>query len=133
MAWLRAPIDPPKRAKDQTPLPSRAERLGEGVELPLPELEDGYHLVSALMEAGPVSCAGMGLSALSWQEINAWRDATASHLRPHELQLLRRLSGVYLEQFEKSKAEACPAPEIIRAERGDAKKLAARIKNVLRD
>lgn len=101
--------------------------------MPLPELEDGYHLVAALMEAGPVSCAGMGLSALSWQEINAWRDATASHLRPHELQLLRRLSAVYLEQFEKSKSEACPAPEIIRAERGDAKKLAARIKNVLRD
>ena len=133
MAWLQAPIDAPKRAKDQAQLPSRAERLGEGSELPLPELEDGYHLIEALMEAGPVSCAGMGLSALSWQEISAWHAATASPLRPHELQLLRRLSGVYLEQFEKSKAEGCPSPEIIRAERGDAKKLATRIKSVLRD
>lgn len=114
------------------PRESRAQRLGEDAELPLPELEDGYHLVAALMEAGPISCAGMGLSALSWQEINAWRAATASALRPHELQLLRRLSGVYLDQFEKSKKEGCASPELIRVEGDKAKGLVAHIKGVLR-
>lgn len=106
--------------------------MGEDSELPLPELEDGYHMVTALLEAGPISCAGMGLSALSWQEISAWHEATASPLRPHELQLLRRLSGVYLEQFEKSKSESCPSPENIPFAGGDGKKLANHIKGLLR-
>lgn len=88
--------------------------------------------MTALLEAGPISYAGMGLSALSWQEINAWREATASPLRPHELQLLRRLSCVYLEQFEKSKKEGCASPELVRAEGDKAKRLVMHIKGVLR-
>ena len=106
--------------------------MAEDAELPLPELEDGYHLVTALLDAGPISCAGMGLSALSWQEISAWHAATASPLRPHELQLLRRLSCVYLEQFEKSKSEGCPSPEIVPFAKNDATKLAKHIKGLLR-
>lgn len=106
--------------------------MGEGAELPLPELEDGHHIIEALMEAGPVAYGGMGLAPLSWREINAWQAATASPLRPHELQLLRRLSSVYLDQYEKARQESCPSPEVMRAEGDKAKRLVPHIKNVLR-
>ena len=32
--------------------------MGDDADLPLPELEDGYHFIAALMEVGPVSYAG---------------------------------------------------------------------------
>ncbi|MEE9869374.1 MAG: hypothetical protein PBV86_01215 [Delftia lacustris] len=107
--------------------------MGDDADLPLPELEDGYHFIAALMEVGPVSYAGMDLAPISWPEIAAWQQATRCPFRPHELQLLRSLSAAYLEQYRLSKSDACPSPEIVRPEDGEqAKKLAAHIKSMLR-
>lgn len=99
----------------------------------MPELEDGYHFITALMEVGPDSYAGMDLAPISWPGIAAWQQATRCPFRPHELQLLRSLSAAYLEQYRLSKSDACRSPEIVRPEDEDqAKKLAAHIKSVLR-
>lgn len=80
----------------------------------VPELVDGYHFITALMEVGSVSYAGMDLAPISWPEIAAWQQATRCPFRPHELQLLRSLSAAYLEQYRLSKSDACPSPEIVR-------------------
>lgn len=76
----------------------------------VPELEDGYHFITALMEVGPDSYVGMDLAPISWPEIAAWQQATRCPFRPHELQLLRSLSAAYLEQYRLSKSDACPSP-----------------------
>lgn len=107
--------------------------MGDDAKLPLPEAEDGYHFIAALMEVGPVSYAAMDLAPISWPEIAARQQATRCPFRPHELQLRRSLSAAYLEQYRLSKGDACPSPEIVRLEDGEqAKKLAAHIKSMLR-
>lgn len=90
------------------------------------------HVVHALMDAGPFESGGMGPAVLSWGEIEAWQRATASPLQPHELSLLRELSGVYLEQWQKSRDRLCPSPEIVCPEGLKGKQLVGRIKAVLR-
>lgn len=133
MAWLHAPINPPKGAKNAEPGKSRGRQLADdGQEWPLPELEDGMHLVHALLEVGPFGAGGMGPSPVSWQEIEAWKRSTASALHPHELGLLRQLSQAYLEQWLDAKDRNCPSPELIKPEGEKAKSLARRIKGVLR-
>lgn len=104
----------------------------QGLELPLPELDDGIHIVDALMSAGPMGAGGMGPTILCWQEIQAWQLATASPLKPHELALLRELSGEYLDQWFKAKDRNCPSPELVLPEGEKAKRLVSHIKSVLR-
>jgi hypothetical protein len=82
----------------------------------MPELVDGYHFITALMEVGSVSCAGMDLAPISWPGIAAWQQATRCPFRPHEVQLLRSLSAAYMEKYRLSKSDACPSPEIVRPE-----------------
>lgn len=133
LAWLQAPIDPPKGIKDAEPGPSRGKQAADAGEEPeLPELEDGMHIVHALMEAGPISAGGMGPATLSWTEIEAWQRVTQSTLQPHELVLLRELSSVYLDQWLEAKDRHCPSPEILRPEGDKAKRLVGHIKGVLR-
>ena len=106
--------------------------MDSGEEWPLPELEDGMHLVQALLEVGPFNSGGMGPAVISWQEIEAWQRATASPLRHHELGLLRVLSQVYLSQWLDAKDRNCASPEVIKPEGEKAKNLVAHIKGVLR-
>lgn len=104
----------------------------QGIDWPLPELDDGMHIVDALISAGPMGTGGMGPTIVSWQEIQAWKQATASPLKPHELSLLRELSGEYLEQWFKAKDRNCPSPELVLPEGEKAKRLVSHIKSVLR-
>lgn len=100
---------------------------------PLPEIDDGAHIIDALLQVGPIGSAGMGLGVVSWQEIKAWHEATCSALAPHELQLLRSLSADYLQSYDKAKAIECPPPLPIVPRTADAAKtLQANIKSMLR-
>lgn len=90
------------------------------------------HIIHALLDAGPIQAGGTGPAALSWAEIEAWQRCSQSHLQSHELVLLRELSCVYLEQWEKSRDRMCPPPEVIRPEGLTGKQLVGRIKDVLR-
>lgn len=104
----------------------------QGLEWPLPELDDGMHIINALMSAGPMQAGAMGPAALSWQEIQAWQQSTQTPVQPHELSMLRELSCEYLDQWFKSKDRFCPSPELVLPQAEMAKKLVPHIKNVLR-
>ena len=73
---------------------------------------------------------GMGNVPLSWQELNAWVQATGTPLDAWELRVIHRASEVYVNQHELSKKADAPMPERIIEQ--DHRKLASRIKNVLR-
>ena len=73
-------------------------------ENPLPYITD------RLFEIGPVIPAGMGSGMVTWRDLSAWQDVTGIRLQAWEGRLLRRLSGVYLEQSRKSEKPDCPAP-----------------------
>lgn len=51
--------------------------------------------LTLLFEAGPVQSGGMGATALSWSEIDAWLRRSGEQLSPPEVRLIRALSGVY--------------------------------------
>lgn len=99
----------------------------------MPEIEDGAHIIDALLQVGPMASSGMGLGAVSWQEIKAWHETACSPLAPHELQLVRRLSAEYLQSYDKAKALDCPAPLPIAPKTVEAAKaLQVSIKSLLR-
>lgn len=98
----------------------------------MPELDDGMHIVEALLAVGPMGSSGMGPTVVTWTEIEMWRQATRSALQPHELSLLRELSAEYLGQWLDAKDRNCASPELIRPVAVDAKRLASHIKGVLR-
>lgn len=100
--------------------------------MPLPELDDGMHIVEALMSVGPMGSAGMGPTVVTWSEIESWHRSTCSPLKPHELSLLRELSAEYLGQWIEAKDSNCASPELVRPVAVDAKRLASHIKSVLR-
>ena len=115
------------------PQPRRIEKFKGDENSPLPEIEDGAHIIDALLQVGPIAASGMGLGAVSWQEIKAWHEATRSSLAPHELQLLRTLSAEYLQSYDKAKALDCPPPLPIAPKTvGAAVALQANIKSMLR-
>jgi hypothetical protein len=133
-------MDPPKDRKGRKggegsddARPSRREQYQDDGEYPLPEIDDGMHIIDGLMQVGPIASVGMGLGPVSWLEIQAWHTATCSSLAPHELQLIRSLSSDYLQSYDKARARDCPSPMLMRTKTAeDAKALQVKIKNVLR-
>lgn len=62
------------------------------------------------MEAGPVVSNGMGLSAISWRELQAWEHGTGIELQPWESRLIRMLSAEYVSTSRKATEPDCPPP-----------------------
>jgi hypothetical protein len=81
---------------------------GQSPDMPLPCVAD--HLVEYLLDAGPVSSAGMGAAPLSHVEIAAWQSNTGIELNAWEASTLRRLSIEYVAQAEQAKDADCPQP-----------------------
>lgn len=61
---------------------------------------------------GPITANGMGLQPVTWQELQAWRESSGTHCDPWELEQVKMLSMVYLDQFNKAEKPDCPAPWI---------------------
>lgn len=81
----------------------------EGIEPDLPDIED-HRFVALLMEAGPIEAAGMGVSGLSWREIEAWQSRCAIDLEPWEVRLIRRLSQAYASELSAAADPDRPPP-----------------------
>ena len=108
VAWLHAR---PKSAGGKPGATSRLQRLTERGDAPdLPDPGPAGYLAGWLFEAGPVSAAGMGPAPLSWPDLQAWAQATATPLRPWEARLLRQASGEYLSELQAAEAPDRPAP-----------------------
>lgn len=68
----------------------------------MPETVGGEWLISDLFEVGPVASGGMGISGVSWSEIEAWMRATRTQLEPWEADALHRMSGAYASAYSAS-------------------------------
>lgn len=125
LAWLNAVPQPPKSAKttDEPNTMTRLQQIQQaGQEPALPPPGLAAHLVDHLLDVGPVLSAGMGLAPVSYAELAAWQDLIGVPLQPWEARGIRRLSRVYLEQAEASRAHDCPPPWLpsaTQAERAD--------------
>lgn len=67
-------------------------------------------LIDVLMEIGPVEAAGMDRAPISWREICAWQELTATALEPWQAKLLRWLSTEFLGESRRAEQPDCPAP-----------------------
>lgn len=88
------------------------------------------YLFDYLVKIGIMSYNGMANVPLSWQELNAWMQATGTPLNAWELRVIHKASEVYVNQVELSRKPDAPMPE--RIIQHDPVKLAKHIKNVLR-
>lgn len=137
--WHAAPKPKPSNLKKlkNAPEPDRVSRLkmrlDAGGEIDLPDIDPALlHFVSVLMEAGPVSSAGMGPIPLTWAELDAWQHCVGLRLQPWEARLIRVLSGDYLEEFQQAEAHDAPPPWIQESTAERRSKVARHIRNILR-
>jgi hypothetical protein len=101
----------------------------EGKVIAWPELRCSY-LADILFEIGPCLHGGMGLSPLTWQEINAWQETSGIRLAMWEATAIRRASKEYARQVSISDKPDCPAPgKVVEQE---PEKLAKHIRSILR-
>ena len=89
LAWLHAVPDPEYRKKHQN-APKRQTRQDqlqqqESNLLALPEIEHGAHIIEWLHGIGVTENGDNGIKPLSWQEINAWKQATETSATREEL------------------------------------------------
>ncbi len=62
------------------------------------------------MEVGPVSSTGMGVSAVSWAEIAAWRNLAGHNLSAWASETIRAASRAYAVQVSECENKSAPAP-----------------------
>lgn len=74
-----------------------------------PDVEAGY-LVRYLFECGPYINNGMGVSGVSWQEINAWQQQTGIALAAWESKAIKLASSAYAFQASISTKKDCISP-----------------------
>lgn len=111
LAWLNtAPVVETKgKRQDQ---PKRLDRFkAQKIEPALPENPASY-LTDWLFDIGPTVPAGMSSAAIGYQDIAAFQSITGVEMMPWEAKLLRRLSGDFLAQLDRSKKPDCPAPYV---------------------
>lgn len=93
--------------------------IQERQEIPMPELSPGSeYLVAFLHSAGTASSSGMGLTGLSWQEIEAWvrcNDLT-DIVTPRDLKTVYMLSRVYAGEYYKGSQKGATAPYVPKLE-----------------
>lgn len=81
----------------------------------MPEISEaaGY-LVALLHSAGVATATGMGLTGLSWQEIEAWARCNDFEgvLSPKEYRAVWRLSRVYTAEYSDASKPDAKAPYI---------------------
>ncbi|NML88760.1 hypothetical protein HHL26_06725 [Sphingobium sp. TB-6] len=118
LAWLNTAPDAAKGQKQKPPI--RLLRMKEdGIAVELPPNPTPY-LTDWLMEIGPTASTGMGPAVLAWGEIEAWARQIGINLTTWEARTLRRLSRDFLDQMNKAKEPACPAPFTTRADNDEA-------------
>ena len=134
LAWLHAVPDPEYRKKHQG-APERKTRQDqlqqfESALLQLPEVEYGAHVIEWLHGIGVTENGDNGIKPLSWQEINAWKQANDVSATREELEMLYQLSRVYVAQYHRSNNPDEPPPN--RARNVDKDALKSRVRSVIR-
>lgn len=82
-------------------------------EIPMPEIQSGSeYLVALLHSAGTASTNGMGLSGLSWTELESWVNCTDNKgiVTPSDLRIVHALSRAYANESSKASLKGATAP-----------------------
>lgn len=110
---------------------TRLQRItANGLEPDLPPPGLAAHLVEYLLDVGPVLSTGFGPSPVTHGELAAWQANTGVELQPWEVRGIRRLSGIYLEQAEQSRAADCPPPWLPRVDATRAQQVSGKLRSV---
>lgn len=97
-------VKPPTRLATLT---AKEEKDGEPqILLELPPVDAAGHLIGYLFEVGPSSAGEM----ITFQELEAWQNATGTRLTSWEAITLRKLSGAYLGELQAAEDPKRPAP-----------------------
>jgi hypothetical protein len=94
----------------------------------LPGVDHGSQVLEWLHEVGPTEPSANGPIAVTWREINAWKQATETAITREELVMLRKLSGEYVAQYNRSDNPNEPPPN--RAQHVDQDALESQIDDV---
>ena len=100
--------------------------------LSLPSLDGAEYLVTMLFEAGLIQSTGMGVSALSWSEIESWLRVTQLDLSVWERLTIKSMSDTYAAALGSSTKRDTPAPytHVDEALIADRTAVASKLKNV---
>lgn len=104
----------------------------DSILLIMPDIGDAHYLVPLLFEAGTVEQNGMGISPLSWQEIDSWLSTTGLNVTTWELLTLKQMSEAYAAEFSQANKPDRPAPysHIVAPDEIDREAVAKKIKGV---
>lgn len=110
---------------------------GEGSPfLIMPPLEAEAYLISLWEEAGTVESNGMGITRLSWKEIEAWLAVRERKgelpLKAWEIDVVRMLSAEYAAAYQAASEINAPAPyQGVTIEELDRTAVSNKVKNIL--
>ena len=76
----------------------------------MPDRGPTPELIDYLWEIGPVTYGGMGMTPLTWRDLQAWQGVTGAMLDPWEAGAVMDLSIAYVDQHDRSKSATCPPP-----------------------
>lgn len=136
MAWLAATPKPDPRSRrgkkqDDAPKLTRMEMLKRDGGAPQMPPNTMPHITDRLIEIGLTESNGMGLTPLSWREIEAWQVNVCFRLAPWEARLIRQLSVEYLAEGRRAESENCPPPFRMRVTQRERDNEEARLRMVL--
>ena len=102
-AWLDTTPEKWKTSRRKSAKISAAQRKH-------PEVKATRLYIDALYQLGVCQSHEYGVSPLSWQEINNWRQAVQVDFSGYELEIIRSLSETYAHWCAKSKTASCRSP-----------------------
>lgn len=107
---------------------------GDAYEPSLPDVGDAGYLLSLLNEAGQVASGGMGITGLTWTEINSWLSTVELSLTTWEKLIIYKMSQAYAGEYSAASDVNRQEPfiQIVAEEEIDRVAVASRIRNVLR-
>lgn len=100
--------------------------------LSMPSLDGAEYLVTLLFEAGLVQSTGMGVTPLTWSEIESWLRVTQLKLSVWEKLTIKNMSEIYAGELSSATKKDSPAPytHIDKALIADREMIANKLKNV---
>ncbi len=99
--------------------------MDEGIDLGIPDVR-APHLLSYLLEIGPVVSGGWGPAAIDWRDLVAWQTCTSIRLAPWESRMLVSLSRDYLAYSKKAEEPSCLSPLSSEAQKSNNRDAIAR-------
>lgn len=102
--------------------------------LQFPELDGADYMIGLFQEAGLTMPNGMGVTPLTWQEIESWLRVTELHLSVWEKLTIREMSEAYTAELLKASDKTATAPyvPVVEETQIDRAAVASKLRNVLR-